>query len=205
MFLNSENLLFIMILGITGSIGSGKTTIAGMLKGYGFEVIDADEVAHDVIKKNSSAYREVIKNFGNEILDGKGNIERKKLRRIVFADSAKLKRLNSIMHPIIFERIHSMAEKAKKRKKNVVIDAPLLIETDVKSLVDKIIVVQTDMEHAIRRNPKFLREDIETIMKFQMSLKEKMRHADFVIDNNDGLDDVKNQVRIILGRLKQKI
>ena len=85
------------------------------------------------------------------------------------------------------------------------IDAPLLIETDVKSLVDKIIVVQTDMEHAIRRNPKFSREDIETIMKFQMSLKEKMRHADFVIDNNDGLDDLKNQVRIILGRLKQKI
>ena len=194
-----------MILGITGSIGSGKTTAALLFKKAGFELIDADEVAHDIIKKNSVAYKEIVAYFGKGILDSRKNIDRKKLGKIVFNEKQKLEKLNSMTHPVIVKRIKNKIDLMREKKKNVkaIVDAPLLIETGVKNLVDRVAVVQTDMEHAMRRNKKFSREDIERIMQFQMSLKEKMRHADFVIDNNGTMDDLKKQVNIILERLKQ--
>ena len=132
------------IIGITGSIGSGKTAIAKIFSKHHFTRIDADEIAHQIIKKKSYAYKKIIKEFGNGILDKKRNIDRKKLGNIVFNSDKKLKKLNSIMHTIIVREIKNQIKKIQRKcgdNAKIVIDAPLLLETKTKNLVENIIVV----------------------------------------------------------------
>lgn len=194
-----------MIIGITGSIGSGKTTVSSLFKKYGFSVINADEIGHEVIKKNSIAYKKIIKAFGNGILDKNKNIDRKKLGSIAFNDHKKLKKLNSITHPIIFAEIKNQTKKIKNRNMaKIIIDAPLLLETKAKNLVDKVIVVKCDMKSILKRNKKFTREKIERILKSQMPLKEKIKHADFVADNGKNLKYLEKQVKEVVEKLNQK-
>jgi len=183
-----------MIIGITGSIGSGKTTIAKLFSKHHFSRIDADEIAHKMIGKNAKAYKLIIKTFGNGILDKNKNIDRKKLGDIVFYDSKKLKELNSMMHPLIINEIKNRIEKIKKKcgsDADIIIDAPLLLETDAKKLVDKVIVVKASSGNIIKRNRKF---PVGQLEKFQMPLNEKLKHADFVIGNNGDLKNLEKQV-----------
>ena len=157
-----------MILGITGSIGSGKTAAANLFKKYGFIVIDADKIGHQLMKKNSAAYKKIVNKFGNKILDKNKNIDREKLGDIAFKDIKKLKKLNLIMHPIIISSIKKTIKKTKNKK--IIIDAPLLLETEAKNLVDKVIVVKTAKIKIIERNKKFSKQQIERILKRQMPL-----------------------------------
>ena len=194
-----------MILGITGSIGSGKTTAAKIFKKYGFSVIDADEISHILFKK-TPIKKIIIKNFGNVILNK--NIDRKKLGNIVFNDSKKLKKLNSIMHPIIIKEMQNQINKIQKKcgkKTRIVIDAPLLLETKAKYLVDKVIVIKTFSENILERNKRFSFEHIEKISKYQMPLQDKLKNADFVIDNNKDLKHLEKQVREIIKTINLKI
>lgn len=189
-----------MIIGITGSIGSGKTTAANLFKKHGFKVINADKIGHKLIKKNSAAYKKIIKEFGKEILDKSKNIDRRKLRGIVFNDYGKLEKLNSIMHPLILNEIKNSIKKGHNQDK-IIIDAPLLLETKAKDLVDKVVVVKCSKKNILRRNKKCPRQEIEKILKLQMPIGEKLKHADFAIDNNKDLGHLKNQIR----RLSKKL
>ena len=194
-----------MIIGITGSIGSGKTTAAKMFGAHCYNRIDADKIAHEIIKKNSAAYKKIIKAFGAGILDKNKDVERKRLGDAVFGDDRKLKTLNSIMHPIIIESIKNEISKIKNKcqgKTRIVIDAPLLLETDTKNLVDKIIIVKCDEKNAVKRlNKKYPKEKIEKILKSQMPLDEKLKYADSVVDNNKDLQNLRNRVREIVEEL----
>ncbi|MBI2660039.1 dephospho-CoA kinase [Candidatus Woesearchaeota archaeon] len=194
-----------MIIGITGPIGSGKTTAAKIFSRHHFARIDADEIGHRIIKKNSVAYKKIIKEFGNEILDKKKNIDRKKLGNIVFNDDKKLKKLNSIAHPIIVSAIKDKIKKIKAEcgdNSKIVIDAPLLLETETKNLADKIIVVKSSKEKIVKRlSKKYTKEKIEKILKVQMPLYKKLKHADFVIDNSKGLKRLEEQVVKIINHL----
>lgn len=190
-----------MIIGITGSIGSGKTTVAKLFSKHWYNRIDADEIGHQIIKKNSITYRKIIKEFGNKILDKDKNINRKKLGDFVFNDARKVKKLNSIMHPLILKEIKNKIIQIQKRcqdKTRIVIDAPLLLETNTKNMVDNVIVIKTDTDKIIKRNKKFSKEQIEKILNQQMPLNEKLKYADFVIDNNKDLEHLKKQVRNIV-------
>ena len=193
-----------MIIGITGSIGSGKTTAAKLFSRHWYNRIDADEIGHEIIKKNSVAYKKVIKGFGSEILDKNKNINRKKLGEIVFSDRNKLKKLNSIMHTIIINEIINQIKKIKEKcgkKTKIVIDAPLLLETGTKNLVDKTIVVKCDIENIIKRSKRYTKERIEKILKSQTPLDEKLKYADFVVDNDKDLKHLKKQVKNIIKKL----
>ena len=194
-----------MIIGITGSIGSGKTTVSNLFKKHGFYVINADEIAHKMIKKNSGAYKEIIKTFGNKILDENKNIERKELGDVVFNDEKKLKKLNSITHPIIINEIKNRIIKIQKKYENkagIVIDAPLLLETGTRGLVDKIVIMKSGKNSILKRlGKKYTKEKIEKILKAQIPLEEKLKHADFVIDNNGGLRHLEEQVKNIIEKL----
>ena len=196
------------IIGITGSIGSGKTAIAKIFSKHHFTRIDADEIAHQIIKKKSYAYKKIIKEFGNGILDKKRNIDRKKLGNIVFNSDKKLKKLNSIMHPIIVREIKNQIKKIQRKcgdNAKIVIDAPLLLETKTKNLVENIIVVKSDKNKSIKRLvKKFPKERIEKILKSQMPLNEKLKHADFVIDNSKDLNHLENQVIGIIKIIENK-
>ena len=196
-----------MILGITGSIGSGKTTAANLFKKYGFSVINADEISHQIMKKYSVAYKNIVKNFGNEILGKDMNIDRKKLGNIVFNDSKKLKKLNSIMHPLIIKEIKNKIKKMQKKYKNcakIIIDAPLLIEADADSLVDKVVVVKAFHKNVITRNKKFSMEQLEKIALTQLPLYEKLKKANFMVDNTKDLKHLEKQVREIIKTINLK-
>lgn len=213
-----------LILGITGSVGSGKTTIAKIFSKHHFNRIDADEIGHQIIKKNSAAYKRIINKFGIGILDKNKNIDRNKLGNVVFNDNSKLKELNSITHPIIINEIKIQIKKIKEKckgKTKIIIDAPLLLETSyrnnvsvelknkkflskTKNLVDKIIVVKCSKENILKRNKKYPKEKIERILKLQMPLEEKLKHADFAIDNNRDLKHLEKQIIKIIKRIENK-
>ena len=196
-----------MIIGITGSIGSGKTTAARIFSKYRYNRIDADDIAHEIIGKNTKAYKIIIKTFGNGILDKNKGIDRKKLGNLVFNDEIKLKKLNSSMHPIIIEEIKNQVKKIQNKclgEPKIIIDAPLLLETGAKKLVDKIIVVKTFSDNIIKRNKRFSIKQIETISKYQMPLNEKLKHADFVIDNNGDLKNLEKQVEEVIKTISLK-
>ena len=190
-----------MILGITGSIGSGKTTIAKMFSRYHFNRIDADEIGHELLKSDKIKNK-LVKIFGNGILGKKKSIDRKKLGNIVFNDRKKLGKLNSIMHPLIINEIKNQVKEIQEKCGNdakIIVDAPLLIETNLRDYVDKIIVVKSDKNKIIKRlNKRFPREKIERILNAQMPLERKLRHADIVIDNRGDLKNLEKQIKKIL-------
>lgn len=193
-----------MILGITGSIGSGKTTVAKLFTKHWYYRIDADEIGHIIIQKNSAIYKKLLNFFGNDILDKNKNIDRDKLGDIAFNDINKLKKLNSITHPTILKEIKNRIKEIKQKckdKTKIAIDAPLLLETNTKNLVDKIIVIKCNEDNILKRNKKYQKEKIEKILKLQMSFKEKLKYADFVIDNNKDLKYLEKQVKGIIRKL----
>ena len=187
-----------MILGITGTIGSGKTTAANLFKKYGFKVVNADELYHKISKPNQIIHKKIINVFGKNILNKDNAVNRTKLKKIVFSDDKKLKKLNSITHPIIISEIKKFIKKNKDKK--IIVDAPLLLESNAKNLVDKIIVVKCDDKVRIRRllkKGKHTKKQINQITESQMPLDEKIRQADFVIDNGGTLNYLENQVKRI--------
>ena len=192
-----------MIIGITGSIGSGKTTVASIFSRQGFLLIDADEISHSLIRKNRAGYRKVLTEFGDKILDKNMDIDRKKLGDIVFNDARKLDKLNSLLHPSIGSEIRKKTKKSKN--KDFVLDIPLLIETNAKNLVDKIVLVKSDKRNIFSRlRKKYPREKIEKILKNQMPFKQKLRYADFVVKNDGNDKGLEKQVLEILKKLGKK-
>ena len=195
-----------MIIGITGSIGSGKTTAARIFSKFHYSRIDADKIGHELLKSDKKIKNKIIKDFGKEILDKNKNIDRKKLGDLVFNDKNELKKLNLIMHPLIIDEIKNQIKNIQKKGGNdarIIIDAPLLIETSLKDYVDKIVVIRSDKNKTMKRlNKRYPEELIERILKVQTPLEEKLKYADFVIENDNGFKNLEKQVKNIVGKLK---
>jgi len=187
-----------MIIGITGSFGSGKTTVADVFKKYGFIVINVDKLYHGIYNKNKSLKDKIKKEFGT--------LDRNKIKKIVFNDSKKLKKLNNITHPIIIKSIKKEIKKIKNKK--IIIDIPLLFEANLEKMFDKIIVVKCNKKEQIKRilkKKKYSKKEIENIIKSQMLLKEKIRKADFVIDNNKTINEAEKRVKAIIKIISAKV
>lgn len=180
------------IVGVTGSLGSGKSTVARYFKKLGAEVIDADSIAHQILT-NKTIKKKVVFIFGKSCLSGR-RISRKKLSKIVFSKRRKLNILCSIIHPPILKKIKHIIKRSKKRI--VVIDAPLLIESGLYKKMDKIIAVTVNKKEVINRCIKlgFSKNQAKNRMRFQMSSKKKTRYADFIIDNSGEKMKTKKQV-----------
>jgi len=192
-----------MIIGITGSFGSGKTTVANMFRKYGFKIINVDKIYHEIYKKNKSLKNEIKKEFGT--------INRDELKKIVFKDSKKLIKLNKLTDPLIIKEINSIIKKTnnnkkifnkiKKNKIKIVIDIPLLFEAKLERMFDKIIVVKCNKKEQIKRilkKKKYSIKEIKQIIKSQMSLNEKIKKADFVVNNNKTIKEIKKDISNIL-------
>ena len=191
-----------IIIGVTGSFGSGKSTVSAILRSYGAYLIDADKIARDVTKQGAGVYKKIVKAFGREILKENKAIDRRKLAGIVFDNNALLEKLNSLLHPEAIRRIKKEIKSA--RNKIVVLDAPLLVEAGLKKLVNKLIVVRIAKNIQIKRIQKktsLNKEEILKIIKAQISLSDKVRLADFIIDNNGTIKNTKEQVGQIRRRL----
>ena len=194
-----------MIIGITGNLGTGKSTVARIFASYGAVVIDADAIVHDKLKRTGKAFAKVVRAFGKEIVSEK-KIDRRKLANVVFRDPKKLKQLTSIVHPIVLKEVRSRIKALAQtlKIKMVVIDAPLLIEAGWHRWVDYLVVVKASRALQVRRvmaqrqmtQPEALRR-----LRSQMPIRQKINMADIVIDNRMSLKETQKQTHMIVQRL----
>jgi dephospho-CoA kinase len=187
-----------VLVGLTGGFGTGKSTVAGMFKESGARVIDADRLSRGFLKPGTGVYKKILRLFGKKIADRSGIVDRRKLGKIVFSDKKSLAALGRIMHPAI---IREMKLEIKKAKENIVVmDAPLLFEAGLENSVDKVVVVKASRANQIKRARKktgLSKAEIVARIKSQIPLKNKLRLADFVIDNNKTVRNTRKQVALI--------
>lgn len=193
-------------IGLTGSICTGKSTVSKMFENLGARIIDADLIARDVVRKGSPVLQKIAEEFGRDILREDGILDREKLGKIVFADPAKLQRLNSLTHPEIIRIIMEERKRLAHAHPDdvIILDAPLLYETKLQQFVEKVIVVsasrENQMERLLKRN-NISPEDAQNRINSQMPIEEKARRADFVIDSNSSISETLKQVKEIYNRI----
>lgn len=193
------------IIGLTGGIASGKSTVSGMLAQLGAYIINIDKIAHAVIMPNQPAWSDIVAHFGNEILLPDGRINREVLGEKIFKDKAERQCLERITHPRIEEQVHQYITQAKQAGERVaVLDVPLLFEVGWGKMVDSIWVVYVDTKvqitRLIARNQLTHVQAMDRI-NAQMSLADKVKHADVVIDNNLDIEHTRKQVIMAWGKL----
>jgi dephospho-CoA kinase len=193
-----------LIIGLTGGIASGKSTVSNMLKELSIPVIDADQIAREVVQKDKPAYEEIVRTFGKGILASDLQIDRAKLGAIVFQQEEKRKLLNQIVHPAVRKEMLAQKEELlQKGHPTIVLDIPLLFESKLTSLVDKILLVFVEediqLERLMKRN-HFTKEEAEARIRSQIPLIQKVSLADEVINNNGSLDETKGQLLAILSK-----
>lgn len=193
------------IIGVTGSLSTGKSTVSKYFKDLGAKVINADNIAHQVLKIPSCRNR-VIKIFGKEVLRG-AIIDRKKIAEVAFKNISYLKRLEKVIHPLVKKEIRSQIKVFRGLKKDglLVVDVPLLFEAGLNKYVDRVVVVKLIEKTQLERAMKQLHISVEQArlrIKAQMPLKDKIRKADFIIDNEGSLNQTKKQVKEIWLKLQ---
>lgn len=194
-----------MIVGLTGGIASGKSTVSNLFRKYGIEIVDADKVAKEVSEKKENIEK-ISSIFGKDILDGDGKIIREKLREKAFKNKELLQELNKIIHPQVMEYFKRKKEK-NSEDEILIFDIPLLYEAKMEYLCDKIIVVGVDIQKQIRRvvvRDGSSEELAKKIISNQMPLDEKIKKADIVIMNDGTLDELEEKVMKIYRELKER-
>lgn len=186
------------IIGITGGIGSGKSTVARILRVLGAKVIDADKIAREVTAKGQPALDEIVEYFGKDILNEDGELDRKKLGKIVFEDKEKLKVLNSITHKYVIERIINELERLKEENANIIVlDVPLPVEHGFLDVVDEVWLVTANKDTRIKRimeRSGLTYEEVIKRMEAQKSDEEYLKIADEVIYNDGSMEELESTV-----------
>jgi dephospho-CoA kinase len=194
-----------LVIGITGNLGTGKTTVAQMLVEFGAVAINADELGHELLQPDDQAYREIVAAFGKSILSPNGEIDRSKLGKLVFDDSAALARLNQITHPRIYEIAEQKIEEQRQAGTRVVVfEAALLIEAGWTTLVDQTWVTVAPEATIVKRlksSRGLSEEQILARLHTQMPQEEKAKQADVVIDTDCSMDELRARVTELWRRL----
>lgn len=194
------------VLGLTGGIASGKSTVAKMFVAENMTLIDCDKIAKDLLIKGTHCYNEVVEYFSTDILLTNGDINRKKLAKIVFSNPNKRKHLNEIIHPRVKDEVLGLFTKyTNEGKELIILDVPLLYETDFHTYTDETIVVYCSYDHQVERlmrRDHIDKEYAEMKIEAQMSLEKKKEMADYVIDNSFSILDTKREFLRILKELE---
>jgi dephospho-CoA kinase len=192
-----------IVIGLTGNIGSGKSTVARRMQSLGAKIIDADQIAREVVQPGTPALQDIASNFGPDVLDSTGGLDRKKMASIVFADPRAIVILNQITHPRIIDEVNQKINKFNQEAKTgdgssvLVIDAPLLIEVGLDQIVDEVWVVKVDRKVQISRLAKrdgLTPEEALRRIAAQMPQEDKIKRATRVIDNSGGKSETVKQV-----------
>ena len=197
-----------LIVGLTGGIGSGKSTVAGMFEDEGAHVIDFDHLARLVVEPDKPAWRDIIDYFGPEIMSSDRTLNRSALAEIVFSDNKSRKALEGFTHPRIFKERDALI-KAIKRKDPfsiVIIDFPLLFELDLNKRFDKVILVYVPRAVQLGRLIKrdgIVKKGVEKRLDAQLPIEEKRSLSDYIIDNEGSLNDTRDQVRKVIHELRE--
>ena len=191
-----------LVLGVTGNIACGKSTVAGMFKTKDCLWINADYLGHDLVSGDTGVYKKIIKNFGAGILKSDKSIDRVRLAKIVFANPEVLAKFNAIVHPALIRQIKQLIRDSAKRI--IILDAALIVESGLIKIVDKLVVVVAKKKQQILRAQQSLgltKKQVILRMKSQISQKAKSRFADFIIDNSSQISKTKKQVSKIRRQL----
>ncbi|XP_043911056.1 dephospho-CoA kinase domain-containing protein [Protopterus annectens] len=198
------------LVGLTGGIASGKSTVATILRELGCPVIDADIIARQVVEPGTPAHQLIVQYFGTEILLENGQINREMLGNIIFSDEEKRRRLNSITHPAVLQMmLKQILKYFFLGYRYVILDVPLLFETNkLRKLLKRTVVVycdpQTQISRFMRRN-NFSRAEVDKRLSTQMPLEEKRKLANHVIDNSGDLENTRRQVLQLHSRLEESL
>lgn len=193
-----------MVIGITGGIGAGKSTVLNLLKNkYGYYIFEADQVAHELMKPGQRVYEEIVEEFGKEILDINHNIDRKMMAKLVFSNEGKLEKLNSIVHPAVIEELKRRMMELKKHQgiDHFVIEAALLIESGCNRICDTVWYIYADENVRIKRliqNRNMTEEQIRAVMKNQLNQNLFSKGTQYQIDNSYSLEDTDRQIEKLL-------
>lgn len=194
-----------IVVGLTGGIASGKSTVSAIFREMNIPVIDADQIAKEVVQNGRVAYSKIVEAFGKEILQEDLEINRAALGQIIFHNEQERQKLNSIVHPEVrSEMLKQKEQLIAEQYQLVVLDIPLLFESKLTYLVDQVIVVHVNelvqLERLQKRN-NLSKEEALARIKSQLPLTEKAKMADFIIDNNGSIDETKEQVIKLVSKL----
>ncbi|WP_349408112.1 dephospho-CoA kinase [Pseudalkalibacillus sp. SCS-8] len=186
-----------MIVGLTGGIASGKSTISEMIKMFEIPVVDADQIARQVVMPGEKAYEEIVAAFGENIVTDDGTIDRKKLGAIIFNDDQKRKTLNGIVHPAVRKEMLNQKTELLKEHKDIILDIPLLFESKLTHMVEKTLLVyvhpKTQLERLMARDQS-TKEEAQSRIQSQIPLDKKRDWADEIIDNNGTVEESRQQL-----------
>lgn len=198
-----------MIIGLTGSIATGKSTVSRMLKEKGYKIVDADEISRQVVEPGSTVLEEIASVFGSDLILPTGELDRDKLGALIFNDPLEREKLNKIIHPAIRQEMVRQKEFwLEKGSQTVIMDIPLLFESKLQSYVEKIIVVSVapsiQRERLMARNNLSL-EEADARITSQLPVSEKEKGADAVINNDGTLEETERQLDAILSKWNAKL
>jgi dephospho-CoA kinase len=198
-----------LVIGLTGGIGTGKSEVSRILGDLGATVINADQVGHEAYTPHSQIWREVVAAFGEGILQPSGEIDRKRLGAIVFSEPDARARLNSIMHPRMAEMIsQQIGELREQGVELVVLEAALMVEAGWNSLVDEVWVTDAPEEHVLerlRQRNSLSEEEIRSRISSQLPFEERARHARAVVHNSGSLAELRDKVESLWSRVRGKV
>lgn len=196
------------IIGLTGGIGSGKSTVSTYLKKQGIDVVDADAISRSIVQPKSTLLSCLVEEFGQSILHQDGSLNRKGLGALVFSDQSKKRRLDELMHREIIRKIQFQLKQLEKENRGIaIIDAPLLLETDLKDMVDVVWLVDTTEELQVQRvihRDGMPKQQILQRMQHQMPSAQKRNFADAIIDNSKDLAYLYNQIDTLLSDITEE-
>lgn len=192
-----------MRVGLTGGVASGKSTVSGLLRELGAVVIDADQLAREVVERGTPGLARVVEEFGEGVLTPEGDLDRPAMGRLVFGDEQARRRLEAIVHPLVFER-YAEAEAAAGPDDLVVHDIPLLVESGRAGDFDAVVVVDAPRELQLERmvgDRGWTREDAESRIAAQATREQRRAVATYVVDNTGSLEDLRARVAEVHARL----
>ncbi len=190
------------VIGLTGGIACGKSSVGDILRKLGVKVIDADEIAHQIYQPGTPVHSKIVTEFGQDILDAGGRINRQKLGKIVFQNQAARLRLEAITHPVIIQEIDNLVNTARSENYPIlVVEVPLLFEAGLERQFDYIWVVSArpdvQLERLMKRN-RLSREEATARLAVQLSLDYKEGKADVIVYNNNDLSDLEEEIKRLL-------
>jgi dephospho-CoA kinase len=196
----------VKLIGLTGGIASGKSTVAAILRRLGAAIINADELSREVVQPEREAWREIVATFGAQVLQDDQTLDRKKIRKIVFDDREARRKLEAIVHP----RVRSLAEQrvqelAAAGHSIIVYEVPLLFENQIHLWLRPVVLVACDtttQKTRLQKRDRLTDAEAQQHLDAQMSLEDKRKLADYVIDNNGSLEELERQVHAVLQEIQ---
>ena len=194
-----------LIIGVTGSIASGKSSFCHILKDLGFELINSDEIVNELYQKDGTAYKAITALGIDNITKNDGEINKENLRRLIFNDPAMKQKVETLVHPLVIDEIQSRIQKSLKT--NFAVEVPLLFEAGLQSMFPCIVTVFAERESLLSNTEKkygITRAEAEKILSSQMDIEEKMKRSNFVIMNTGTIDDLREKAESLLEKLKKR-